>query len=213
MIDVECCKYSYEGVIMEDDMGQVNTDITIEEPRPEGMNIQGNVPGSDSGPEYILRAHGQKKQSAKDLVQACSELKVSHIMTKELVTISGVCPVEHILELFDENHFHTLPVVSDKGQLIGIIDQNIILGILLVHRIPKLDHTHLAAVKSRGRTAKDIMIPHPVVISADLNLCDTADMMLKHRMDRFCVVRDDRLVGIICKSDVIKEVYRLKGLI
>ncbi len=197
---------------MEDNMGQISTDHSKHENTGCWSDMDDD-PDIDNDPDKLLRTGEKRIKDVKDLVQACSELKVSHIMTKELVTIPGDCPVGRILELFDENHFHTLPVISNKGQLIGIIDQNIILGILLVHRTPRLDHTHLAAVKSRGETAKDIMVPHPVVISADLNLCDTADMMLKHRMDRFCVVRDERLVGIICKSDVIKEVYRLKGMV
>jgi len=30
-------------------------------------------------------------------------------------------------------------------------------------------------------------------------------------VDRFCVVDNDKLVGIICKPDVIKAIYSIRG--
>jgi len=56
------------------------------------------------------------------------------------------------------------------------------------------------------------MISHPVTITSDLDLCDTADMMLKHDINHACVVDDKKLVGIISKRDIINEVYRTRGL-
>jgi CBS domain-containing protein len=54
------------------------------------------------------------------------------------------------------------------------------------------------------------MIPHPVTIYSDANLHDVADLMLKHRVNRVCVVKNDRLVGIVSKRDIINEVYQSK---
>ncbi|NPE31020.1 CBS domain-containing protein [Methanococcoides sp. SA1] len=151
-------------------------------------------------------------QSERSFAEMCSEMFIRDFMTKDLVTISENDNIDHILETFDKYHFHTYPVVNEDNVLVGIIDQNTILKILLVHRAPRSAHTHLNAVVFQGDTAKAIMIPHPVSISPDETLCDAADMMLKHKIDRFCIVEDEKLVGIICKPDIIKEVYKLRGL-
>ncbi|WP_305064649.1 CBS domain-containing protein [Methanococcoides sp.] len=147
----------------------------------------------------------------RSFAEMCSEMVIRDFMTKDLVTISENDSIDQILETFDKYHFHTYPVVNEDNVLVGTIDRDIILKILLVHRAPRIEHTHLNAVVFQGDTAKAIMLSHPVSISPDEHLCDAVDMMLKHKIDRFCIVDDGKLVGIICKPDIIKEVYKLRG--
>lgn len=139
-----------------------------------------------------------------------SDIRISNIMSKDLITVAEDTPIEDVIELFGKHHYHTYPVVTDDGKLAGTINQNIILDILLFHKTPRSKHTHLAAMRSLGENAREIMVSHPVTISQDVNLIDAADMMLKHRADHICVMDDGRLVGIISKRDVINEVYKNK---
>lgn len=150
-------------------------------------------------------------QCGRSFSKSCNKRLIKEVMTEELITIHEDDQLDSIMDIFSKHHFHTYPVVNDNYDLVGIINQDIILRILLVRRTPRLDHTHHAAVVSKGETAKHIMIPHPVSISSDEPLCDAADMMLKHKMDRVCVVDGNKLVGIICKPDIIKEIYNLRG--
>ncbi|WP_233564662.1 HPP family protein [Methanohalophilus sp. RSK] len=145
-----------------------------------------------------------------DLDEKCSRIFVKDIMEVRPVVINADDPVEKVLEVFNEKEFHTYPVVEKNGDFLGIIDQNIILQ-LLTHRVSRLDHTHLMAVKSLSEFARGIMIPHPVTIPPEMDLCEVAEIMIKHKVDRFCVVDKDKLVGIICKPDVIKAIYSLRG--
>lgn len=137
-----------------------------------------------------------------------SDIFIRDIMTQDVVVVNEDDPVEHIFELFDKYHFNTYPVVNNEGKFTGIIDQDIMLEIIMFHRIPRTKHTHMAAVRSQGESAREIMIPHPVTISPDENLHDAADMMLKHHINRVCVVENDKLVGIISKKNIISEVYQ-----
>lgn len=141
----------------------------------------------------------------------CSGGSISTVMTTDVVTVAENDPIEDVVELFEKHHFHTYPVVTADGELAGVIDQDIVLEILLFERIPRLKHTHLAAVRSLGEDAKRIMIPHPVTISSDTDLYDTADLMLKHHINRVCVVENGKLVGIVSKRDIINEVYKRRG--
>ncbi len=139
-----------------------------------------------------------------------SDIFIRDIMTQDVVVVNEDDPVEDIFELFDKYHFNTYPVVNNKGKFTGIIDQDIMLEIIMLHRIPRTKHTHVTAVRSLGESAREIMIPHPVTISPDENLHAAADMMLKHHINRVCVVEDDKLVGIISKKNIICEVYQRK---
>lgn len=146
------------------------------------------------------------------MVEDFSDISIKSIMTTDMVTVAEEDSIENLLELFEKHHFHTYPVVAKNCALAGIIDQDIILEILLFHRSPRTKHTHMAATRSLGINAREIMIPHPITISPDANLHDAADLMLKHRINRVCVVEDDTLVGIISKRDIINEVYKKKGV-
>ncbi len=139
-----------------------------------------------------------------------SDIFIRDIMTKDVVVVNEDGPIEKVFKLFDKYHFNTYPVVNNEGELVGIIDQDIMLEIMMFHRIPRTKHTHVAAVRSLGESAREIMIPHPVTISPDENMHDAADMMLKHHVDRVCVVDDSKLVGIISKKKIINEVYQRK---
>ena len=154
----------------------------------------------------------ETKDKSDSAENKCLDVSIADIMSKEIITVAEDCNVEDIIELFEKHHFHTYPVLSANGELVGVIDQNIILEVLMFDRIPRTKHTHLAAVRSLGEDAKSIMISHPVTITSDIDLCDAADMMLKHHINRACVVDDGKLVGIVSKRDVINEVYRTRGM-
>lgn len=141
-----------------------------------------------------------------------SNIQISSIMPKDLITVTEDTPIEDIIELFRKYHYHTYPVITNDGLLAGIINQNIILDILLFAQTPRSKHTHLAAMRSLGENARGIMISHPITISQNANLPDAADMMLKHHADHICVIDENngKLVGIISKRDVITEVYKNK---
>lgn len=142
----------------------------------------------------------------------CLDVSIADIMSKDIITVAEDDSIENVIELFEKHHFHTYPVLSADGELVGVIDQNIVLEVLMFERISRTKHTHMAAVRSLGEDAKSIMISHPVTITSDIDLCDAADLMLKHHINRACVVDDGKLVGIVSKRDVINAVYRIGGL-
>ena len=167
---------------------------------------------SISGSGYQIQAEKKGSKDQASLQEDCLTVCISTIMSTDLITLAEDDPMERILEIFDQYHHHTYPVVSADNELLGIIDQNIILQILLVSRMPRVHHTHLMAVRSIGEDARGVMIPHPVTISSDMGLCNAAELMVKHRIDRFCVVDDAKLVGMISKHDIIKEIYRIRSI-
>ena len=144
------------------------------------------------------------------MTENIQEPDINKLMEKNVVFIKEDASIEDVLDLFEKHHFHLFPVVNDKGNLVGIVNQDIILEILLFHRIPRVKHTHLAAVRSLGGDVKDFMVPHPVTIPPDTGLNEVADLMLKHHVNHVCVVENEKLVGILTKHDIINEVIKRK---
>jgi CBS domain-containing protein len=142
----------------------------------------------------------------------CAEIKIEELMTRNVVTAHEDALLEEIFALFEKHSYHTLPVLNSEKKLVGIIDQDIVLEILLFSQIPRAKHTHLTAVRSMGVQAKDIMITHPMTITPDSSLAYVADLMMKHRFDRVCITEDEKLLGIIAKRDIVKEVSKRRAL-
>lgn len=140
--------------------------------------------------------------------EGCLWMTIEELMTRDLVTVNEDAPVEEVFSLFAKHPYHTLPVVNNKGELTGIIDLDIILEILLLCLMPREKHTPFTARRSLGENAKEIMIKHPVTISLKSTLKDASDLMMKHRFDHMCVNDDGKLVGIISKRDLVKEICR-----
>jgi acetoin utilization protein AcuB len=53
-----------------------------------------------------------------------AKLKVAEIMTREPTTISQEATISTVAEIMLEKKFSCLPVVDDKGQLVGIITES-----------------------------------------------------------------------------------------
>ena len=144
----------------------------------------------------------------EEFLESCLWITIRDLMTRDVVTIQEDTPLEEVFSLFGKLPYHTFPVVNKKNELVGIIDIDIILEILLLCLVPRAKHTPLTAIRSLGGKAEDVMITHPVTIPLDATLKDASDLMMKYRFDRVCVSENGKLAGIISKKDLVKEICR-----
>ena len=60
------------------------------------------------------------------------------------------------------------------------------------------------------RTARDIMTPNPITISPDASIAEAVKILLEKRFNGLPVVKDGKLVGVICQSDLVAQQQTLK---
>lgn len=179
---------------------KVNDNESEKSPRKEG-EISGAAQKPSQGSEAFF-------ESIVKGSEGCLWMTIEELMTRDLVTVNEDTPIEEVFSVFAKNPYHTLPVVNKKGGLAGIIDLDIILEILLLCLMPRARYTPLTARRSLGENAKEVMVTHPVTISLKSTLKDASDLMMKHRFDNICVSENGKLVGIISKRDIVKEICR-----
>lgn len=186
------------------------------EPGSKGELRYKGEPESKEEPNFSRGSKGIGNPGRPDTnpleCKSCAEIKIGELMTRNVVIAHEDALLEEIFALFEKHSYHTLPILNSEKKLVGIIDQDIVLEILLFSQIPRAKHTHLAAVRSLGVHAKDIMITHPMTITPDSSLTYAADLMMKHRFDRVCITEDEKLVGIISKRDIVKEVSKRRAM-
>jgi predicted transcriptional regulator len=66
-------------------------------------------------------------------------------------------------------------------------------------------------VKSHGRTVKDIMTRDVATVTEETDLADVAALLEARRIKRVPVMRDDKIVGIVSRANIVRAVGAAKG--
>lgn len=136
---------------------------------------------------------------------------VRNWMTPEVVTITPDTPVLKIGKLMDAHNIRRLPVVNDKGALVGIVSDRDVRD-ASPSKATTLDMYEmrylLAELKASG-----IMTRDPLTVKPTDTVEKTAMLMLDNKIGGLPVVDDDgRLCGIIADHDVFKALVNITGV-
>ncbi|HNQ01133.1 MAG: CBS domain-containing protein [Syntrophobacterales bacterium] len=150
-------------------------------------------------------------------------LKARDIMTKDVVTVTPDTEITQAAKLLLENHFNGLPVVDDKGRLVGILCQDDLIVQQKKFPLPSLFTffdgiipltSYRSLEKEMGKivatTVAQAMTPDPITIDPDATLEDIATLMVNNNIHTLPVLDRDRLVGVIGKEDVLRTLMPAK---
>lgn len=143
-------------------------------------------------------------------------MKIKEIMTKEVITVAPETKVREVASILGEKKIGGVPVIDKTGEIVGIITESDLFikekGIpFSVVKIPHLfnqwvEPRKLATIYHEIDTHKagDVMSSPVVTISPEEEVGEAASLMFEHDISRLPVVENNRLVGIITRSDIIK---------
>lgn len=131
---------------------------------------------------------------------------VSAIMTKDVTSIGPDMPYAEIKDIFDNNHFHHLPVLNEKKQLMGIISkEDLFKAIYLISLHTKHpDYSHL---KYGYISASDLMTKYPVFLETDDLIELAVDIFLANKLHALPILDDGQLVGIVTTHDMMQFAF------
>lgn len=131
---------------------------------------------------------------------------VSAIMTKDVTSIGPDMPYAEIKDIFDNNHFHHLPVLNEKKQLMGIISkEDLFKAIYLISLHTKHpDYSHL---KYGYISASDLMTKYPVFLEPDDLIELAVDIFLANKLHALPILDDGQLVGIVTTHDMMQFAF------
>jgi CBS domain-containing protein len=151
-------------------------------------------------------------------------MRAVDVMTTDVITVDPDTTVQALATLLAERGISGAPVLDSGGRLVGIISEGDLLhraeiGTARRHRERRrswwLDHfaSDLAReyVKSHGRTVKDIMTRDVATVTEETDLADVAALLEARRIKRVPVMRDDKIVGIISRANIVRAVGAAKG--
>lgn len=142
-------------------------------------------------------------------------MQVKDVMTKSVISVQADEQVLKAARLMLEKHISGLPVLNAQGALVGIVTEGDFLrrGELGTERQrPRwleflVGPGKLAAeyVHAHGRKIEEIMSPQPRTVGEDDLLETVVALMQSHHIKRIPVMKADKMVGIVSRADLMRE--------
>jgi CBS domain-containing protein len=134
-----------------------------------------------------------------------------------VITVSLTTPVSEIARLMRDNNIGGVPVVDEAGHVVGVVTELdmivrntrfkmpaffTILDMIFYLETPSHYEERLEHIL--GTTAEEIMSEPAKTISPNATIEQLAEMMVGRRMNPIPVVDNERLVGIVSRSDIVR---------
>ena len=165
-----------------------------------GMLMRGLGGGGHPGAGSAL-LKGASAAAAKEMIiellegNQFSSVMLSDIMSYPVVTVSDDTPVEEVAMMLREMGCTGMPVVDKDEKLVGVISRR--------------DFKKVRKSKQMQSPVKAFMSRKLVTIPHDKSAIEAARLMIRHDIGRLPVMKEDKIIGIITRSDAMLYFYDL----
>jgi CBS domain-containing protein len=143
-------------------------------------------------------------------------MKIKDIMTQDVVSVERDTPVDEIAHLLIEHDIGGVPVVDEGGRVVGIVNESDLFlkekGIpFSAVKAPMLFEQWVQPEKlveiyaeAHLHTAADVMTEPVICVEEQDTISDVAMLMARHDVKHVPVVRDEKLAGMVTRTDIIR---------
>jgi CBS domain-containing protein len=114
-------------------------------------------------------------------------MKAEEVMTTRVITVTEDQTKQDAARLLAEHRISGLPVVNANKLVVGVVTEYDIIG-------------------KDGRTVGEIMTRGVVSVTPDTDLEEVSHLLVHERIKRVPVLDQGRLVGIVSRADLVREV-------
>jgi len=145
-------------------------------------------------------------------------------MSKNVITVDPGTSLEEAAAKMSEHSISGLPVVEDDGKLVGIISEkdliykdkklhfpdyiNLIGGIIYLESFRKFEKEFKKYIAIK---VEELMTKEVVSINENTKVDEIANIMVEKDVNRVPVLREGKLLGIVTRADLVKDIARGKG--
>ncbi len=185
--------------------------LSVSTARIRQMVADGQLNAQKIGNKYrgqwqIMASDVEKKFYKKG---ATHKMRVKNRMTPSPITAFPETNYNEALRLMQQNHIKSLPIVNQKGKLVGIVTRGDML------RAEPSPVTSLSAYEIvsllQKVTMKKILNAPVYAIDENCSITNAANFMLENKINCLPVMQDENLVGIITDTDIFKTFVEITG--
>jgi len=112
------------------------------------------------------------------------------IMTRKVYSISPEASVQEVAQLLSRKSISGVPVIDKDAKIIGIVTEADIIG----------------KVNREGLRVADIMSPEIITVDEETGVGEIAMLLTERKIKRVPVMQNGKLVGIVCRADIVQAV-------
>ena len=114
-------------------------------------------------------------------------MKAEDVMTTRVITVTENQTKQHAARLLSQHRISGLPVVNNDNIVVGVVTEYDVIG-------------------KEGKTVGDIMTRGVISVTPDTDLEEVSHLLVHERIKRLPVLDRGRLVGIVSRADLVREV-------
>lgn len=138
-----------------------------------------------------------------------AKLAVRDVMVKDPLTMDKRELVSDARRIMEKRNVSRI-LVTDKGRLVGVVTERD-----LVERLSSRRTGKVVPTKLRLAACMEMDLAGPgrlVVVSPDAKIGEAVRLMIENGISGLPVVEDDKIVGILTKTDLARLVLKLRGV-
>jgi len=115
-------------------------------------------------------------------------MKVHEIMTSNVFSVMEDVPVREVAQTLDRHRISGVPVCDGQGHMVGLISEYDLIA------------------KTDARNAGEAMTRDVVSVMEDTPVDEVRFLLVNRRIKRVPVLRGQKLVGIVSRADLVREI-------
>jgi CBS domain-containing protein len=145
-------------------------------------------------------------------------MRVGEVMTEDVLTIGPEAPLKDVARILVEHGVSGLPVCDIEGNVVGVISEG---DILYKEHDPKEGHrggplswivegspSGAGELKATALTAAKAMTAPAITVAPYESVAEAARLMCERGVNRLPVVKDEKLIGIVTRADLVRAFIR-----
>ncbi len=148
-------------------------------------------------------------------------MKACEVMSTAVITVPAEAAIVEAAKVMLEHGVSGVPVVDNEGRLVGIVTEGDLFRRCEIGTepdpsmrsagSPSNPDTFSRFIKSHGRQVREIMTHDVVRVFEDTPLARVAALLDLKKIKRMPVMRDDKIVGIVSRADLLRALVSAAG--
>ena len=143
-------------------------------------------------------------------------MKAKDIMYTEVITVKQTTTLRELNEILQRNNITAAPVVDDENRVVGMVTEGDLIRAILpsyleLHEnslyLHDFEYLEERVHHVENMQVKEIMTPGVISVTEDTPILKVGSIFLLKRIERIPVMRGDKLVGIINRSDIYRAIF------
>ncbi len=114
-------------------------------------------------------------------------MKAEDVMTTKVITVTEHSTKQQAARLLAQHRISGLPIVNADNVVVGVV-------------------TEYDVISKEGQTVGEIMTRGVISVTPDTDLEEVGQLLVHERIKRLPVLDQGRLVGIVSRADLVREV-------